>query len=122
MAQWVITTNAMAAKPVIFLDTFSGTVSPSLWDQWLIHFSNCAAVNKWDNNKKLAFLNVRLIGHAQSVFQQLPNDKNTFDHAMAVLGKQFDPKSKRDLYIADLAMRQRQPSYHVHSRTKDTWS
>jgi hypothetical protein len=96
----------MAAKPVILPDTFSG----SNWDQWIIHFNNCAEVYGWDNAAKLAFLKVRLTGQAQSVFQRLTTaQKSAFDSAVEALEARFEPASKRELYLAEFSARTRLP-------------
>ena len=96
-------------KPVILPETFSGADSAS-WDQWIIHFTNCAAVNEWDDNNKLAFLKVRLTGRAPSMFQRLPTEQtDTFAHAVEALKEWFEPTSQRDLYLADLTTRRRRP-------------
>ena len=106
LAQWVLMATT---KPVILPETFSGADSAS-WDQWIIHFTNCAAVNEWDDNIKLAFLKVHLTGRAQSVFQRLPVDQtDTFAHAVEALKERFEPTSRRDLYLADLTTRRRRP-------------
>ena len=72
-------------KPIILPDTFSGDSNKS-WDQWIIHFNNCAEVNGWEVAMKLSFLKVRLTGQAQTVFQRLSEeDKSSFDNAVLAL-------------------------------------
>ena len=74
----------------------------------MTHFKNCAEVNNWDGDTKLKFLKVRLTGRAQTAFRRLPDDqKGTFDDAVAALTERFEPKSKRDLYVAELLTREK---------------
>ena len=98
----------MAAKPVILPEPYSGDSKSSKWDEWVTHFKNCAEVNNWDGDAKLKFLKVQLTGRAQTAFQRLPDDqKGTFDDAVAALTECFEPKSKRDLYVAELLTREK---------------
>ena len=41
------------------------------WTEWKYNFENIATVNKWNDAQKLQWLQVRLAGHAQKVFQHL---------------------------------------------------
>ena len=95
----------MATKPIILPETFNGEAS---WDDWVTHFDNCAVVNGWDAENKFKFLKVRLTGRAQTAFQRLPADKkDSFDHAIAALRERFEPSSKRELYVTELAARKK---------------
>ena len=58
------------------IEPFSGEAS-SNWDEWFVHFENCAAVNSWESNEeKLKWICVRLTGKAQTLhysgFQHMP--------------------------------------------------
>lgn len=97
----------MASKPVILPETFSGDGN---WEQWLLHFGDCAAVNEWDEGQQLKFLRVRLTGRAQAVFHRLPDsEKDSFDYAVRALEAHFEPEGKRELYLADLTTRSKKP-------------
>ncbi|XP_019861885.1 PREDICTED: uncharacterized protein LOC109590400 [Amphimedon queenslandica] len=101
----------MAAKPIILPDAYSGETN---WEQWLLHFNDCADVNSWDAANKLKFLRVRLTGRAQTVFHRLSDtDKASFDDAVLALEAHFEPKGKRELYLADFSTRTK--------RLTETW-
>ena len=36
-------------RPLLIPKPFSGEAS-SNWDEWLVHFENCAAVNSWESD------------------------------------------------------------------------
>ena len=60
--------GGMAGKTVVLPDAYAGDGN---WDEWLDHFGNVAAVNKWTPEQKLLWLKVRLTGRAQRAFKQL---------------------------------------------------
>ena len=98
----------MATKPIVMPDSYSGEKS---WDEWIIHFNNCAQVNGWDDAAKLMFLKVRLTGQAQSVFQRLPEaTKGSITNATKALSERFEPTSKRELYLTQLSTKRKQPT------------
>lgn len=82
----------MATKPIILPDTYSGDCN---WEQWILHYKDCATVNAWSDDEKLSFLGVRLTGRAQAVFHRLPDgDKASFSAAVQALEAHFEPKGK----------------------------
>ena len=98
----------MATKPIVMPDSYSGEKS---WDEWIIHFNNCAQVNGWDDAAKLMFLKVRLTGQAQSVFQRLPEaTKGSITNATKAVSERFEPTSKRELYLTQLSTKRKQPT------------
>lgn len=64
-------------------------------------------MNSWDDDKKLSFLlKVQLTGRVQAVFHRLPDvDKNSFDAVVKALEAHFEPKGKRELYLAEFTTR-----------------
>ena len=98
----------MAAKPVVLPETFDGKGS---WDEWLVYYENVVAVNGWNAASKLLWLKVRLTGRAQKTFQRLPAEtRQSYELSKKGLEERFEPASKRELYIAELRVRQKRPS------------
>ena len=57
-------------RPLIMPDTFDGEASH--WDDWVSHFESIARVNTWDEQSKLLWLEVRLVGKACKAWNRLP--------------------------------------------------
>lgn len=93
-------------------DTFDGEASH--WDDWVSHFESTARVNNWDEQSKLLWLEVRLIGKARKAWNRLPEDnKTSYNLAKAALHKCFEPDSRKDLYAAEFQTRRK--------RRDETW-
>ena len=93
----------MSAKPVVLPEVFSGT------GEWVEHFENVAAVNKWTAAEQLLWLKVRLSGRAQAAFKRFNEaDREDVWKALAALKDRFEPKSKKDFYMAEFQCRRKE--------------
>ena len=63
---------AAVTRPVVLPEIFSGEGS---WTDWSDHFSNVAALNRWDEEAKRLWLRVRLSGRAQTAYKRLSREK-----------------------------------------------
>ena len=98
----------MASKPLVLPETFNGEGS---WDDWIAHFGNVAAVNKWDAAAQILWLKVRLTGRAQKAFQRLTEGAQAdFKLATKALRERFEPANKRELYVAEFQVRRKKKS------------
>ena len=98
------------ARPVLLPEPFSGESGISRWDEWIEHFEDCAAVNKWDSDEeKLKWIRVRLTGKAHTAYRRLAQDARTkYGECKDALRRRFHPDSSRDLHMAELQVRKRQ--------------
>ena len=95
----------MATKPAVLPDTYSGQ---SEWEHWKQHFENVAVVNGWDDDNKLKWMKVRLVGRAQTAFQRLPEaTRASFKDSMEALKKRFDPPGRQARYQSEFQMRKK---------------
>ena len=77
------------------------------WDQWIAHFDSVAQINRWDEATKLLWLQVWLMGKAQTAWERLNQDaKSIYDAAKKALHEQFEPRCKQDLYAAEFHARE----------------
>ena len=95
----------MAVKPIVLPDTFTGEAS---WDEWICHFENVSDVNGWDDDQKLKFLKVRLMGRAQKAFQHLNDDiRANYGETKRALRARFEPESKKTRYQSEFQCRRK---------------
>ena len=86
-------------------DAFNGELS---WDEWIGHFESVAHVNDWDDATRLLWLEVRMIGKAQSVWRRISTEaKASYGTVKAALRKRFEPDSRRNLYVVEFQTRKR---------------
>ena len=92
----------MATRPAVLPEPFKGTGGEYGWDDWLVHFNNVAAVNRWDEAAKLKWLKFQLTGPALRAFQRIPDDKKVnFGTSVKLLEERFEQESKCALYAAE---------------------
>ena len=61
-------TVGWTSRPVITPDAFDGDTG---WDEWISHFNSVSRVNEWNDQIKLLWLEVRLVGKARKVISPL---------------------------------------------------
>ena len=104
-------------KPPVLPELYTGEKS---WDEWYDHFDSIATVCEWDDAAKLKWMRVRLSGRAGTAFRRLPEQvRGDFGQAIAELRKRFEPKSKKELYMAELRTRtkRRNEDWPVHGES-----
>ena len=81
-------------RPLVLPDRFSGKEE---WSQWISHFDNVTAVNKWNEAQKRLWLKVRLTERAQTAFQHFPDDvQKNYEAAKKALKERFEPECRKD--------------------------
>ena len=84
------------ARPLALPATFS---EEEEWSQWISHFKSIAAVNEWDNDKKLLWLKARLMGRAQLALQHfLEAVQGDYVRLTKAMKDRFEPESRKGRY------------------------
>ena len=92
-------------RPLVLPETYNGEGD---WSGWAEHFESVAAVNGWKEPEKLLWLRVRLVGRAATAFKRVPDGaRDSYVDCMAALKERFDPRSRRELYLAELMGRKK---------------
>ena len=98
--------------PLVLPEVFDGQKS---FDEWVSHFENVSAVNSWNDESKLLWLKVRLMGKAHVVFTQLAHEmQQSYTTTKKALIEHFDPPSKQQLYKVEFEGRRK--------RAKEMWA
>ena len=101
-------TVARTSRPVITPDAFNGDNG---WDEWISHFNSVSRVNELNDQTKLLWLEVRLVGKAWKAWNCLTTEeKSNYNSVVVSLRRCIEPESRRDLYAAKFHTRRRKPN------------
>ena len=79
-------------RPVIIPEVYSGEQP---WEDWINHFESIAAINGWNEEKKLVWLKVRLTGRALLAFRKFSmTTKESYKNVVVAMQERFEPHSK----------------------------
>lgn len=99
------TSTPAKPRPLVLPEPFSGD---GCFSDWIEHFESVAAVNSWDDAAKALWLRVRLTGKAQTAYKRLSDDaRKGYADSVKALRERFEPKSKRELYVAEFRARRK---------------
>ena len=99
------TSTPAKPRPLVLPEPFSGD---GCFSDWIEHFESVAAVNSWDEAAKALWLRVRLTGKAQTAYKRLSDDaRKAYADSVKALRERFEPKSKRELYVAEFHARRK---------------
>ena len=100
------TTIVAKCRPLITPEQFTGIGS---FQDWVDHFEGVAA-NDWNEDAKLLWMRVRLVGRAQTAYGRLPDTaKASYTALKKALKERFEPDSRRELYLSEFSARKRRP-------------
>ena len=86
---------AVAARPVVLPDQYSGEGN---WSDWIDHFESVVTVNNWNADAKKLWLRVCLTGRAQKAYKRLSAEtRDDFEATVRALKERFEPESKKAL-------------------------
>jgi len=81
---------------VLLPEVFTGA---EYFDDWLYHFENVSAINKWSDSKEVLWLSVRLSGKAHLAYQHLsPQMHKSYKNIIITLRDHFEPTCMKELY------------------------
>ena len=94
-----VTASRPSYRPVIIAEIYSGEQP---WEDRIDQFESIAAINGWDEEKKLVWLKVRLTRRALLPFKKFSvTAKASYKNMVVMMQERFEPQSKRDLYHAE---------------------
>ena len=97
------TASRPSDRPVIIPEVYSGEQP---WEDWIDQFESIAAINGWNEERKLVWLKVRLTGRALLAFRKFSvTTKASYENVVVAMQERFEPQSKRDLYLAEFQVR-----------------
>jgi len=97
------TTSGAKSWPLITPEPFTGISS---FQDWVDHFEGVAAINDWNEDAKLLWMRVRLVGRAQTAYRCQPdNAKVSYTALKKALKERFEPDSRRELYLSEFSAR-----------------
>ena len=97
--------GAAAARLLITPEPFSGT---GTFSEWIEHFEAVAAINKWDEEAKLLWLRVYLVGGAQTAYSHLPTSaKASYSELKKALKGHFEPEVLKERHLPQFQARRK---------------
>ena len=87
------------SSPLVLPEKFDGTGN---YEEWISHFESIAAINKWDEEEKSLWIQIRLTEKAHVALTRLPSETSQMYEAIkAALRECFEPSSKLAVYKAE---------------------
>ena len=91
--------------PLVLPGTFTGDND---FDHWISHFESVSSMNKWTDDDKLLWLQVRLTGKAHMALGQMSHEtQGSYATVKKALQERFEPESKRMLYKTEFETRRK---------------
>ena len=86
-------------------DKFDGNSS---FDDWVSHFECVAAINGWNDDKRLLWIRAHMIGKAHAAYSRFSHEtKDSYVLSKAALCERFKPTSNREFYKMEFRSRER---------------
>ena len=93
------------SRPLVLPEKFDGTGN---YEEWISHFESIAAINKWGEEEKSLWIQVRLTEKAHVALTRLPSETTqTYEAIKAALRERFEPSSRQAVYKAEFENRRK---------------